>query len=138
MRKKSTCTPSDMSTILSDASTIAQYVINRCIKLEKPVTNLQLQKILYYIQKKFKSRKEVVFYDDFEDIGFGPAILSVYYRFCGYGAEPITVPGDNITFGEYDQIFDNIIAEKIDLYPWEFPEYLQTARENKMRQMQRE
>lgn len=138
MRKKSTCTPSDMSTIPSDASTIARYVVNRCIELGKPVTNLQLQKILYYIQKELQSRKEIAFYNDFEDIGFGPAILSVYDRFCGYGVQPITVSGDNVTFGEYDQIFDKIIAEKIDLYPWEFLEYLQAVRENKMRRTRRE
>lgn len=124
--------------IPSDASTIAQYIINRCIKLEKPITNLQLQKILYYIQKEFESRKRIAFYDNFEDIGFGPVILSVYDRFCGFGALPITVAGNNVTFGEYDQIIDNIIAEKIDLYPWEFTEYLQIAQENKMHRMQLE
>lgn len=33
-----------------DALTIAMYIIDKCFKEGEPVTNLRLQKLLYFIQ----------------------------------------------------------------------------------------
>lgn len=32
---------------------ISKYIINKCVNDEKYISNLQLQKILYFIQKEF-------------------------------------------------------------------------------------
>ena len=33
------------------AITIANYIINKCTEDQQPISNLQLQKILYYVQR---------------------------------------------------------------------------------------
>ena len=35
------------------ALSMAKYIIDKCTKDEYPISNLQLQKILYYIQREF-------------------------------------------------------------------------------------
>ena len=35
------------------ALTIAKYIIDKCTEENSPISNLQLQKILYYIQSEF-------------------------------------------------------------------------------------
>lgn len=46
---------------------LSKYIVSRCVNDGCPISNLQLQKILYYIQKEFlQTRNEVMFYDDIE------------------------------------------------------------------------
>ena len=47
---------------------IARYIINKCIDLGRPVSNLQLQKILYYVQGEYmkKNDGEPLFSDEIE------------------------------------------------------------------------
>ena len=35
------------------AMELSTYIVSKCIKEDCPISNLQLQKILYYIQKAF-------------------------------------------------------------------------------------
>lgn len=39
-----------------DALDIAKYIVDKCTVEKCPITNLQLQKILYFLQKKTFSR----------------------------------------------------------------------------------
>lgn len=100
---------------------VANYVVNLCIEENKPVSNLQLQKILYYIQRFFLFSNNPLFDDDFIAMDFGPAILEVYNQYCGFGGSKITF---NIPLK--DQLPENIKAEinliirtKRILEPWE-------------------
>lgn len=36
-----------------DIREIAKYIINRCIKINKPTNNLRLQKLLYFINEEY-------------------------------------------------------------------------------------
>ena len=101
-----------------DALTIAQYAINKCMKDDCPISNLQLQNILFYIQKLFLTHDQVAFYDRIEAWQFGPVVPSVYYRFCGFGAMPISMPYDTNIDGATTGI-DSIIEEKRKLDPWD-------------------
>lgn len=75
-----------------DAVEIARYVVKKCIADELPISNLQLQNILYFIQKSFlKNKNRVAFEDDIEAWKFGPVIPKVYYRYSGFGSMPITL-----------------------------------------------
>lgn len=76
---------------------VANYVVNLCIEEHKPVSNLQLQKILYYIQRYYLYSNKPLFEDDFIALAFGPAILEVYNRYCGFGGSKITfnLPSEN-------------------------------------------
>lgn len=61
---------------------IAKYVIDKCTRDEQPVSNLQLQKILYYIQKTFLKNGTEAFEDEMEAWQFGPVVPNVYYQYC--------------------------------------------------------
>ena len=64
---------------------LSKYIVAKCIEDGLPISNLQLQKILYYIQKDFLKRDEMAFPDDIEAWQFGPVVPNVYYYYCGYG-----------------------------------------------------
>ena len=70
---------------------LSKYIVLKCIQDEHPISNLQLQKILYYIQKDFLSRDDLAFSDSIEAWQFGPVVPNVYYYYCGYGAMPISL-----------------------------------------------
>lgn len=99
---------------------LSKYIISKCVREHCPISNLQLQKILYYIQKDFLSRGRIAFSDEIEAWQFGPVVPNVYYKFCGFGAMPITHDFGNIPIGASDKpIIDGIVEAKRDLAPWE-------------------
>lgn len=101
---------------------LSKYIVSRCVNDGCPISNLQLQKILYYIQKEFlQTRNEVMFYDDIEAWQFGPVVPNVYYYFCGFGAMPISSPFlCDVSLNDKDSaIIDNIVKSKRTLDPWE-------------------
>lgn len=100
---------------------VANYAVNLCIKENKPVSNLQLQKILYYIQRYYLYSNNPLFEDDFIALAFGPAILEVYNQYCGFGGSKITFNfplEDKLPENIKDEI-DLIIRTKRILEPWE-------------------
>lgn len=74
-----------------DAIDVAEYVLWYCEKvLDKPITNLKLQKILYYIQGEYLAKyKEPLFDNDIEAWAYGPVVPDVYYEYKKYISEPI-------------------------------------------------
>ena len=68
---------------------IAKYIIDKCTKDNCPISNLQLQKILYYIQREFLQQGEIAFPEEIEAWQFGPVVPEVYRQYCGFGALPI-------------------------------------------------
>lgn len=105
-----------------NAIDLAKYIVSKCIKDDSPISNLQLQKIMFCIQKDFLSRDEIAFPDDIEAWPFGPAIPDVYYHYCGFGVMPISFSIENFDISlkpEDTTIIDNIIESKRTLEPWE-------------------
>ena len=45
---------------------LSKYIVTKCINDGKPISNLQLQKILYYIQRDFLKQGEPAFSDTIE------------------------------------------------------------------------
>lgn len=98
---------------------LANYIVDKCIKDDDPITNLQLQKILYFIQKDFLKRGARAFSDDIEAWKFGPVVPNVYFYFCGFGAMPISISRDTVPNLTSDKnIIDNIVEAKRKLDPW--------------------
>ena len=95
------------------AKNIANFVVNYCAQNGSPVTNLKLQKILYYLWiDYFKRTKQFLFYDDICAGRLGPVVPEVYYDFCFYAGSPIK------SAGQYN-IYDNdiiILREIVDKY----------------------
>lgn len=108
-------------TAMNTALDLAKYIVTKCVKEKRPISNLQLQKILYYIQKAFLKNGNTAFFDDIQAWPFGPVVPNVYYYFCAYGAMPISFSFDNIPIEDYGvtEIINQIVEEKRELDPWE-------------------
>lgn len=60
---------------------LANYIVDKCIEDNAPITNLQLQRILYFVQKDFLKRGYQAFSDDIEAWRCGPVVPNVYFYF---------------------------------------------------------
>lgn len=71
---------------------IAKYIINKCTVDKKPISNLQLQGILYVLQRsELQATGQSLFNDNIEAWKFGTVVPEVYYRFCGFGSMDIAM-----------------------------------------------
>lgn len=69
---------------------ISEYIIDRFYKHNCPISNLQLQKILYFIQAEFLVEEDrICFYEKILASSFGPMIDEVYNKYKIYGAGSI-------------------------------------------------
>jgi uncharacterized phage-associated protein len=102
-----------------NALDIAKYIINKCTVENQPISNLQLQKILYYVQREALQSGFEAFEDEMEAWRFGPVVPAVYYVYCGFGASEI-VMHYNISIEEnLKRIIDHITVSKRSLFPWD-------------------
>ena len=108
---------------MANALDVAKYIISKCNQEQEPVSNLQLQKILYIIQKTFLQVGSQAFEDDFEAWQIGPVIREVYNQYCGFGGSKIRLsyPDAQIS-DEFREITDFIIISKRKFAPWELTE----------------
>lgn len=108
---------------MHNALDIAKYIINKCIALGRPVSNLQLQKILYYVQGEFmkNSNGEALFQDDIEAWQYGPVVRDVYYAFNNYSSSDISdIQECDEQLTDYEKnIVDPVIEQKSKLSAWE-------------------
>lgn len=108
-----------------DALELAKYIVTKCIKDHCPISNLQLQKILFFIQREFLQKKgRVAFYDDIQAWKFGPVVRNVYVYFCVFGGMPIDLPLEfiegNINWNDSDKsLIDGIVVQCRKLDPWQ-------------------
>ena len=73
-----------------DSFDVACYIVNSCIDNGTPISNLKLQKILYYAQAAFLVKDERLFDDKISAWRYGPVIEDVYYYFRKNVNKPIT------------------------------------------------
>jgi uncharacterized phage-associated protein len=101
------------------ALNIAKYIIDKCTREKYPISNLQLQKILYYIQREFLQQGIQAFPEEIEAWQFGPVVPEVYRQYCGFGALPIrmrymiSIEADDV------KIINLIVEKKRMLNPWD-------------------
>lgn len=98
---------------------IAKYIIDKCTKDRYPISNLQLQKILYYIQREFLQQGAMAFQEDIEAWQFGPVVPEVYKQYCGFGALPIRMKYEIAIQPNDKNIIDSIVEKKRILNPWD-------------------
>jgi len=83
------------------AMDIANYIVKKSIELKRPISNLRLQKLLYYIQARFLVETgEPLFCDEIGKWKYGPVIPSVYHEFKKYGS------------GTIDSISEQLLVER--------------------------
>lgn len=106
---------------ISTAANIASYVIDKCVRDGEPVSNLQLQKILFFVQERFcEVAGEPLFDDDFEAWMYGPVVPAIYKTYSIWGGSKIDWKFDiDFTLPEFiTNVIDPVIEEKRSIAPW--------------------
>nr|DAX73231.1 MAG TPA: hypothetical protein [Caudoviricetes sp.] len=104
---------------------LSKYIITKCMNDRKPISNLQLQKILYYIQVEFLQKRGIrAFSDEIEAWQFGPVVRAVYQQYCGAGSFPLRIKYEDAPeINKNDKlIIDRIVEENRDKKPWDLVE----------------
>ena len=95
-----------------DALTISDYIIRRCSDEGHIVSNLKLQKLLYFVQAEFLIcyrkpcfREKIVAWD------FGPVVPEVYRKFCIFGSAhiPVSAVTNPVLSKETKELIDGIV-----------------------------
>ena len=96
------------------AITVANYIIDYSNRNNKPVSNLKLQKLLYYVQAAFLvERSKPAFSNDISAWKYGPVVESVYHVFKIYANDSINHINEDITSDIISDIEDKEIIEKV-------------------------
>ena len=78
-----------------EALDIAKYIVASYWKQGEAITNLKLQKILYYIQGyAYRNCRSAAFKDQICKWPYGPVVPAVYYQYSSFRAGPIAEPKD--------------------------------------------
>lgn len=81
--------------MMGDAIDIADFMVQECLKKDRPTTNMKLQKMLYFAWiEYYKKNKEWLFTDNFLAWKLGPVVYEVYAQYRVFGAMPITYVRD--------------------------------------------
>ena len=98
-----------------DALMVARYVINYSNEKGYSITNLKLQKILYFIQAIFlKFKGEKCFNDDIQAWDFGPVVPSVYHEFKKYGNRNIATVKNYFVFSDTEKKLNRVRIKKFE------------------------
>lgn len=104
---------------------LSQYIVNKHIELSSPISNLKLQKLLYYIQGAFLIEKgKVAFEDKILAWKYGPVVEDVYDEYKKYFGldikEKITEEKEIKFYSVEDkEIIDKIIISKLNKTSYE-------------------
>lgn len=110
---------SDNEWFSGQALELAKYIVTKCARDKKQISNLQLCHILYIIQRESLWRYGKRAFDDrFEAWAFGAVIVNVYYYFCGNGGMPIMSTYD-AKVPENRSFVDEIVEKTRELEPWD-------------------
>lgn len=108
------------------ARDLSHYIVDKCTRDNSPVSNLQLQKILYFIQSVYCRNRDgkLLFEENFEAWPYGPVISSVYNEFSSFGGRVIEMTFSlgssmsNLDSAEL-RFIDEGIVELRRMYPWD-------------------
>lgn len=69
---------------------LAKYIVSKCYNEHKPVSNLKLQKMLYFLYGWYYAKfNKNLFEDNFVAWKLGPVVQEVYFEYSKYIANPI-------------------------------------------------
>ena len=77
------------------AADVAKYIISYCCENNAPVSNLKLQKMLYFVWiDYYKKTQKELYCDDICAWQLGPVVPDVYYNYCAFAGTPIEITAD--------------------------------------------
>ncbi|MED4885459.1 Panacea domain-containing protein [Bacillus smithii] len=83
---------------------VANYIVKKSMDDNKPISNLKLQKILYYLQARFLVEDgRPLFSDKIEKWKYGPVTPSTYHEFKRFGSGAINSIADQLVVDKDDQ-----------------------------------
>lgn len=94
--------------------------------MKKPISNLHLQKILYYLQVHFAKQRIQLYVEDIYAWQYGPVVPEIYYLFAGYGASKIANKYDTNIDEAIEREIKEIVLRLIDISPWKLVEMTHT------------
>ena len=105
------------------AQRVANFIINECNRQDIPITNLKLQKLLYFIQGEFaKLYDKRLIADDFYAWQLGPVVPEVYYKFAIYSSSHIPMQkeqyGEELS-EEVEQRISALLPRYIRMSTWD-------------------
>lgn len=96
---------------------IAKYIIKKAQDSDNPVTNLKLQKLLYYAQGWYLANfGKALFSDPIEAWKYGPVVPSVYQLYKECGSQPISESITRKDLQDLDQTTKNFLDELWEVY----------------------
>ncbi|MDM0495266.1 Panacea domain-containing protein [Clostridium perfringens] len=100
---------------------IAAYIVDYSIENGCPVSNLKLQKLLYYVQAYFLvTKSEPCFREDIEHWRHGPVVREVYSQYKMYFDDKITKSNGFNGLGSYDKKLIDKVIDSYETYgPWD-------------------
>lgn len=106
------------------ARDLAHYIVDKCTHDDEPVSNLQLQKMMYFLQYVHCRNYGGLLFDDeeFEAWQYGPVLPSIYKEFSNYGGRAITAfykDADRVKFGDLADWIDAGIEVLREKSPWD-------------------
>lgn len=111
---------------MTTALRLSHYIVDKCTKDGEPVSNLQLQKILYFLQSVYcrATRGSLLFPDEFEAWPYGPVLHCVYDEYSCFGGGVIeeTYPVFETRLGVSSDVIkflDDGIESLRRKYPWD-------------------
>ena len=92
---------------------VAKYIVDKCYREGKPITNLHLQKVLYFVQGEyFRQTGQFLIDEDFLAWQYGPVLKDVYEEFRWYYSSRIYETHSINICQEIRDIIDPIIEER--------------------------
>lgn len=85
---------------------LSKYVITKCHKDGCPISNRELQFLLWRIQEEYKKEGKLAFVDNIDMTDYGPIVANAYYAFGGWGVMKMGI--------DYDCEIDSSNQSKID------------------------
>ena len=100
------------------AIAVANYIIEYEHSKNRMISNLKLQKLLYFVQAQFFIEYGRPCFDDrIEAWSFGPVVVDVYHAYKIYGSLDITKLKDNVNVRilyEHQRTIDGVLEEFSD------------------------
>lgn len=100
-----------------NAIVIANYIIEYEHSQNRSISNLKLQKLLYFVQAQFfRVLGEPCFSDKIEAWSFGPVVVNVYHAYKFYGSMDITEVKEDVYTDIISTRDKNIINQVLELF----------------------
>lgn len=99
---------------------LSEHVIAVAKENELAVTNLQLQKVMYFAIKEYLSTNgknkfiNDLYNEPFETWQYGPVVPEIYFRFNIFGSTPIRIDGKrNGMYKEFDESIVQLLNKNV-------------------------